>query len=365
MSAEAARKPDPVEPPELLAAATRASRYRAAWRRFRVYRLGMVGLVIVVFLLLVAFLAPLLANDQPMVCRFDGSVYAPALIDTLHNIPGASLLIQKRRPFRLATFDFKSEFDPARGDWALWTLVPFGPREIVAPPLQGPSSVHWLGTDQSGRDVLARMVHGAAVSMRVGFLSMGIAAVIGVLLGSIAGYAGRTTDLVISRFIEVVMCFPTFFLILAVLAWFPPRIENVMIVIGLTRWTGVARYARGEILRIREGDYAAAAKALGFSPARIIFRHLLPNAMAPVLVSVTFGIAVSILIEAGLSWLGFGVQPPDSSWGTILRAGYENLFTAPHMIPPPCVAIFLAVLSFNLVGDALRDVIDPRLQDSA
>ena len=134
----------------------------------------------------------------------------------------------------------------------------------------------------------------------------------------------------------------------------------MMIVIGLTRWTGVARYARGEILRIRESDYVAAARSLGFSPARIILRHLLPNAMAPILVSVTFGIAVSILIEAGLSWLGFGVQPPDSSWGTILRAGYENLFTAPHMIPPPCIAIFLAVLSFNLVGDALRDVIDPQ-----
>jgi peptide/nickel transport system permease protein len=312
----------------------------------------------------VAFLAPLLANDQPMLCRFDGSIHAPAVIDAIHNIPGTSLVIQKRRPFRLAPFDFKSEFDPARGDWALWALVPFGPREIVAEPLRGPSPVHWLGTDQSGRDVLSRMIHGAGVSMRVGFLSMGIAASIGILLGSIAGYAGKTTDIVISRVIEVVMCFPTFFLILAVLAWFPPRIENVMIVIGLTRWTGVARYARGEILRIRESDYAAAAKSLGFSPARIILRHLLPNAMAPVMVSVTFGIAVSILIEAGLSWLGFGVQPPDSSWGTILRAGYENLFTAPHMIPPPCIAIFLAVLSFNLVGDALRDVIDPRLQET-
>jgi peptide/nickel transport system permease protein len=341
-----------------------AGRWWSVWRLFRADRLGVAGLVIVVFLLLVATLAPLLANDQPVLCRFDGSIYAPAVIDAVRNVPGASLVVQKRRPFRLATFDFKSEFDPERGDWAVWALVPFGPREIVAEPLLGQSGVHWLGTDQSGRDVLSRMIHGAGVSMRVGFLSMGIAAVIGLALGSIAGYAGKTTDIVISRFIEVVMCFPTFFLILAVLAWFPPKIENVMIVIGLTRWTGVARYARGEILRLRESDYIAAAKSLGFSPARIILRHLLPNAMAPILVSVTFGIAVSILIEAGLSWLGFGVQPPDSSWGTILRAGYENLFTAPHMIPPPCIAIFLAVLSFNLVGDALRDVIDPRLQET-
>ena len=240
--------------------------------------------------------------------------------------------------------------------------MPYGPREIVGAPLVSPSATHWLGTDQSGRDVLARMIHGTVVSMKVGFLSMGIAVIIGLLLGSTAGYAGGWTDIVISRFIEVVTCFPPFFLILAVLAWFPPSIENVMIVIGLTRWVGIARFSRGEILRIRETDYALAARAQGMHPVRLVSRHLLPNALAPVLVSVTFGIAVSILIEAGLSWLGFGVQPPNPSWGTILRSGYENLFTAPHMIPPACVAIFLAVLSFNLVGDTLRDVIDPRLR---
>ena len=132
----------------------RPGRWSLAWRRFRGYRLGMAGLVIVVFLLLVATLAPLLANDQPVLCRFDGSIYAPAVIDAIRNVPGASLVVKKRRPFRLATFDFKSEFDPERGDWAVWALVPFGPREIVAEPLLGPSGVHWLGTDQSGRDVL-------------------------------------------------------------------------------------------------------------------------------------------------------------------------------------------------------------------
>lgn len=336
----------------------------ATWYRFRSYKLGMLGLFIVVFLVLAAVLSPLLANDQPMVCRYDGRIFFPAIVDTVTNIPFASLVVRKSRPFRLATFDFKAEFDPQRGDWALWTLVPFGPREIIAEPLLAPSRTHWLGTDQSGRDVLSRMIHGAGVSMRVGFISMGIAVVIGLLLGSIAGYAGKWPDMIISRLIEIVMCFPSFFLILAVLAWFPPRIENVMVIIGLTRWVGIARFARGEILRIREADYASAARSLGLSPQRIIFRHLLPNAMAPVLVSVTFGIAVAILVEAGLSWLGFGVQPPNPSWGTILRSGYENLFTAPHMIPPACIAIFLAVLAFNLVGDALRDVIDPRLQQT-
>ncbi|MXV99878.1 MAG: ABC transporter permease [Holophagales bacterium] len=338
------------------------SYWSITWRRFRTHRLGMVGLCVVAVLFLVAFLSPILANEQPILCRFDGGFYYPAVVDLIHQVPGASLIIQKQRPYRLATFDFKREFDPERGDWALWTPVRYGPREIAAEPLAGPSSRHWLGTDQSGRDVLSRMVHGTVVSMKVGFLSMGIAVILGLVLGCIAGYAGGAADLVISRFIEVVMCFPPFFLILAVLAWFPPSIENVMIVIGLTRWVGIARFARGEILRIRETDYALAARSLGVKPAQLVLRHLLPNALAPVLVSVTFGIAVSILIEAGLSWLGFGVQPPDASWGTILRSGYENLFTAGHMIPPACVAIFLAVLSFNLVGDTLRDVIDPRLQ---
>jgi peptide/nickel transport system permease protein len=338
------------------------SYWHITWRRFRGHRLGMVGLCVVAVLFLVAFLSPILANEQPILCRFDGGFYYPAVVDLVHQIPGTSLIIQKQRPYRLATFDFKREFDPERGDWALWTPVRYGPREIAAEPLAGPSSRHWLGTDQSGRDVLSRMVHGTVVSMKVGFLSMGIAVILGLVFGCIAGYAGGIADLVISRFIEVVQCFPAFFLILAVLAWFPPSIENVMIVIGLTRWVGIARFARGEILRIRETDYALAARSLGVRPAQLVLRHLLPNALAPVLVSVTFGIAVSILIEAGLSWLGFGVQPPDASWGTILRSGYENLFTAGHMIPPACVAIFLAVLSFNLVGDTLRDVIDPRLQ---
>ena len=338
------------------------SYWHITWRRFRGHRLGMVGLCVVAVLFLVAFLSPILANEQPILCRFDGGFYYPAVVDLVHQVPGTSLIIQKQRPYRLATFDFKREFDPERGDWALWTPVRYGPREIAAEPLAGPSSRHWLGTDQSGRDVLSRMVHGTVVSMKVGFLSMGIAVILGLVFGCIAGYAGGIADLVISRFIEVVQCFPAFFLILAVLAWFPPSIENVMIVIGLTRWVGIARFARGEILRIRETDYALAARSLGVKPAQLVLRHLLPNALAPVLVSVTFGIAVSILIEAGLSWLGFGVQPPDASWGTILRSGYENLFTAGHMIPPACVAIFLAVLSFNLVGDTLRDVIDPRLQ---
>jgi peptide/nickel transport system permease protein len=197
--------------------------------------------------------------------------------------------------------------------------------------------------------------------MMVGFVSVGIATLIGLFVGALAGYFGGWVDIVISRIIEVVICFPIFFLILSIMVWLPPSIWNVMIVIGLTRWTSIARYVRGEFIRLREIDFSVAASALGASHGRIIFRHIMPNALAPVFVTVTFGIASAILIEAGLSWLGFGVMPPDPSWGNILRAAFDNIFTSPHMVFPPCVAIFLAVLSYNLVGDALRDAIDPRL----
>ncbi|MEN6625704.1 MAG: ABC transporter permease [Candidatus Sumerlaeia bacterium] len=334
------------------------------WRQFRRYKLGMAGLAIVGIMFLTAFFAPMLANERPILCKFQGRVHAPAVIDTLQQLPFASYLIRQSPPFNQASFVFKQAFDPSRGDWALWTPVPFGPLELTGSNLTPPSRLHLLGTDEVGRDILARMIHGTSVSMKVGFISMGIAVLIGLFFGAIAGYAGGWTDIAISRFIEIIMCFPTFFLILGILAWFPPRIENVMIVIGLTNWVGIARYARGEILRLRGADFTTAARALGAGHARIIARHLLPNSLAPVMISVTFGIATAILVEAGLSWLGFGVQPPDPSWGNMLRSGYENLFTAPHLIPPPCVAIFIAVLAFNLVGDALRDVIDPRLQGS-
>jgi peptide/nickel transport system permease protein len=225
-----------------------------------------------------------------------------------------------------------------------------------------PSAAHWLGTDELGRDIAARMIHGTSVSVKVGFISMGIAAFVGIIIGGIAGYFGGWVDAVISRVIEVVICFPVFFLILAIMVWLDPSITNVMIVIGLTRWTSIARYTRAEFMRIKGQDYVTAALAQGVGHIRIMFRHILPNSLAPVLVSITFGIAAAVLVEAGLSWLGFGVQAPAPSWGNILRTAYDSLRVAPYMVYPPCIAIFLAVLSYNLVGDALRDAIDPRLR---
>lgn len=334
--------------------------WRTVWRRMRRNRRGTVGLLFVLLLVLVAFLSPLLASGQPIVCRYKGQLYFPAVVELFQSRTPGSHWINKASPFNLPQFDAKRELDPK--EFAIWPMIPYHEYEQTSEFYAPPSRVHWLGTDDLGRDVAARMIHGATVSVKVGFISMGIASLIGMIIGSMAGYWGGWVDMVISRVIEVVVCFPVFFLILSIMVWLEPNITNVMIVIGLTRWTSIARYTRGEFIRIKGLDYAVAARALGVGHMRIMFRHILPNALAPVLVTITFGIASAILVEAGLSWLGFGVQPPAPSWGNILRTAYDSLRVAPHLVFPPCVAIFLAVLAYNLVGDALRDAIDPRLK---
>ena len=336
--------------------------WRMVWRSLRRNRRGMAGLCFVVLMLLVALLSPLLATDQPIVCKYQGQWYFPALVELLQARGSGPHWITKAKPFNLPQFDAKKALDP--DEFAIWPLIPYGEFEQTAEFLSPPSGRHWLGTDELGRDVAARMIHGTSVSVKVGFISMGIAALVGIILGGMAGYCGGWVDIIISRVIEVVICFPVFFLILAIMVWLEPNIINVMIVIGLTRWTSIARYARGEFMRIKGQDYVTAAEVLGVGHGRIMFRHILPNSLAPVLVSITFGVASAILLEAGLSWLGFGVQPPAPSWGNILRTAYDTLRVAPYLVFPPCVAIFLAVLAYNLVGDALRDAIDPRLRSA-
>ncbi|MCK5564077.1 MAG: ABC transporter permease [Planctomycetes bacterium] len=314
-------------------------------------------------MLLVSILSPLLASDQPVVCRYKGKLYFPAIVEIFQSRGTGRHFIKKSKPFNLPQFNAKDRLDPQ--EFALWPLIPYGEYEQTLDFFSPPSADHWLGTDELGRDVAARMIHGTSVSVKVGFISMSIAAVIGIAVGSIAGYCGGKIDMIISRVIEVIVCFPVFFLILAIMVWLEPSITNVMIVIGLTRWTSIARFTRGEFIRIKGHDYVTAARALGISHRSIMFRHILPNSLAPVLVSITFGIASAILVESGLSWLGFGVQAPDPSWGNILRMAYDSLRVAPYLVYPPCVAIFMAVLSYNLVGDSLRDAIDPRLRRAA
>jgi len=346
----------------IAALAATGGAWRAVWHAFVRSRRGLLGLASLLLLTLVGILAPFLANEHPIACHYDGEWHFPALVDTAQQVPFVARVLEKGKPFRFKSFRFHESFDPER-DWALPTLIPWGPLEWTDEEYAPPSTRHWLGTDAYGRDVLARLIHGTSVSMEIGFISMGIAAILGLLIGALAGYFGGWIDLLVSRVIEVVICFPVFFLVLAVLAWLPPRIENVMVVIGLTRWVSIARLTRGEFLRLRDVDYSVAARALGAGAPRIIFRHILPNALAPALVQVTFGVATAILVESGLSWLGFGVQPPAPSWGNVLREGYEISGTTAHVLPAACAAIFVAVLSFNLVGDALRDAVDPRTRE--
>jgi len=242
-------------------------------------------------------------------------------------------------------------------------VAPYDPGKTgVSLKLDAPSIKHFLGTDQLGRDVFSRMLYGSRVSLSVGFVAVAISIFIGILVGAVAGYYGGWIDAVLMRFVDIMLCFPSFFLILTVVAVLGPSLLNVMIVIGITSWMGTSRFVRAEFLSLRERDFAQAAKALGVSDRRIIFRHILPNALAPVFVTATLDVATAILVEAGLSFLGFGVQPPAPSWGNILTEGRTYIFDAWWLTVFPGLAILITVLSFNLLGEGLRDALDPRLR---
>ncbi len=241
-------------------------------------------------------------------------------------------------------------------------IAPYDPYRIdVDAILLPPSARHLFGTDELGRDVFSRMVYGARVSLQVGFVAAGLATAVGVLLGALAGYYGGKVEALIMRFTDMMLCFPTFFLILAVIALLEPGINNIMAVIGLTSWMGVARLVRAEFLTLKEREFVVAARSLGASDLRVIFRHMLPNAMAPVLVALTLGVAGAILTESGLSFLGLGVQPPLASWGNILNQGKANIEIAWWLSLFPGLAILVTVLGYNLLGEGIRDALDPRL----
>jgi peptide/nickel transport system permease protein len=230
--------------------------------------------------------------------------------------------------------------------------------------LDPPSGRHWLGTDQVGRDVLSRMLYGARVSLAVGFVSVGIATVIGIALGAAAGYHGGAVDAAVMRLVDLMLVFPRFFLLLAVLAFLKPSIWTIMAVIGLTGWMGVARLVRAEFLAIKEREFVIWSQSIGAGAVRIIWRHILPNAMAPVLVAMTLGVPAAILTESGLSFLGLGVRPPYATWGNILNDGKEVIELAWWLSVYPGVAILITVLSYNLLGEGIRDALDPRLRQS-
>lgn len=312
------------------------------WTRFRRSKLATFALGYVLLMTAVALFAPLIANRKPLIARTADGLTFPAFADYWTSDPDLD------RPGAAASV-------------VLPAPVPFSPNRIeLTQRLVPPRGAHALGTDDLGRDVLARMIHGARVSLMVGFLATLISVIVGSFLGALAGYYGRGIDWIVSRLIEVVLCFPFLFLVLGIVALYRPSIYTVMIALGLTSWTSEARYVRGEFLRIREVEYAQAARASGARDARIIFRHLLPNALAPVLVSASFGVAAAILTESALSFLGLGVPLPTASWGSMLSAAREHIEYAWWLILFPGAAIFTTVAAFNIIGERFRDALDPR-----
>jgi peptide/nickel transport system permease protein len=227
--------------------------------------------------------------------------------------------------------------------------------------LEPPSSEHWLGTDSFGRDMLTRILYGGRVSLAVGLAAVAILTIIGVVLGAVAGYYGGVIDAALMRFVDVMLSIPNFFLLLAIVALFGPSLRNTMLVIGLTSWMATARLVRGQFLAERNKDYILGARCIGASAGRIILRHLLPNAMAVIIVYATLWIAFAVILEASLSYLGLGAQPPTPSWGDMLREGRRYMREAWWVTTFPGIFIFITAMSFNMVGDSLRDAFDPRL----
>ena len=244
-------------------------------------------------------------------------------------------------------------------------IAPFDPDAInVKNILLSPSAAHWMGTDGLGRDVYSRMLFGARISLLVGIVAVGIATIIGIVLGAIAGFYRGWVDTVIMRLVDVMLSIPTFFLILAVIAFLTPSIWNIMIVIGLTSWMGVTRLVRAEFLSLRNREFVLASQTLGAKESRLIFKQLLPNSLTPIIVSSVLGIASAVLVESGLSFLGLGVQAPQASWGNILTDGKEYIEFAWWLSMFPGLAILITVMGYNLLGEGLRDALDPRTSNN-
>jgi peptide/nickel transport system permease protein len=367
--------------------------WQRIWLRFCANAYGLIALRVILALFVVAALAPFLANSHALVRIDQGRVefpifrslepiewrffvYVPlaALVWFLRaRLPRGSWLpalvlvivvaltetgLALSHPFNDPTND--RDFAGFR----ILPPIPYSPIESTTDQFSPPSWKHWCGTDYTGRDIASRMVNGARTSLSIGFVAVSIALLVGVTVGGLAGYYRGWIDIAICRFIEVLDCFPPLLLILVVIGVFDSQNNMfvIMAVIGLTSWTGLARLVRGEFLRLVAQPFPQAAKALGAGDAHIILRHLLPNALGPILVSATFGVASAILIESSLSFLGFGMQAPTPSWGDILSDARLYIDFAWWLAFFPGLAILITIMSYNFVGEALRDAVDPRLK---
>ncbi len=391
------------------------SYWQTVWHQFKKNQGALIGLCFVIVLFAIAFFAPFIAEKRPFIWMTDSGTtfpffkefFAPTeapecLLETSYNyilccLVGFAILsfLLKRMkkvylifavtilcaiPFvttkrKFDTNSYKQMMTEGKG-WGLFPIIRYGPFEqgfgIRIPPSwyhrqnKSNHNYHWMGTDKVGRDVLTRMIHGTRVSLAVGVLSVLISTIIGIIIGAIAGFYGGMADIVISRMIEIIICFPQFFAIITVVAIMDERsILNIILVISLFGWTGIARLVRGEVLRERSLDYVTASIALGAKTTRTIFRHILPNSLSPVFVTMTFGIAGSILMESGLSFLGFGVDIPTTSWGELLNQAREAPQEFWWLAIFPGIPIFFTVTIYNLVGEGLRDAMDPKLREKA
>ncbi len=396
------------------------------WRQFRKNIPAVIGLVILVLIFSVAVFAPLLANKYPYywktpdegltfpllraltcldliylaaaaavllmpvtawVLRRAGCSFwslnpvrrAAAVNLLLLAVAIAGLLLFYRVPSRIfvdktvqidgelvhyrVERDYRQEAAERDDVSCLFAPIPWSPTDITTggKPFELPGDEHILGTDSIGQSVASRMVYGARTSLAVGFISVGISVLIGVLVGGVSGYFGGGVDLVLQRVVEMFMCFPTFFLILLIVAMYGAKLWLIMVAIGLVGWSGISRLTRAEMLRVRTLDYVTAARALGLSPLRIVLRHAVPNTLAPVLVSATFGIAGAVGAEAALGFLGIG-DPNQPSWGGLMNGARTVFSDKPILLIVPGLAIFITILAYNLVGEGLRDAIDPRLK---
>jgi peptide/nickel transport system permease protein len=364
------------------------------WLRFRCDDFAYAGLCTVIALFIIAALAPFLANSHAIVRVADGRVTFPVFLSLepiewrfLLYVPlaGAAYFLRKRlsaNPGIYAVFfvvivmgietlltlshpvnDPTNDRDrPA--SFKLMPLVPYSPIESTRDQFAAPGWKHPCGTDSTGRDIAARMLHGARTSLSIGFVAQSISLFIGITLGGIAGFYRGWIDIGVSRFIEIMECFPSLLLILVVISLFDSQnnMFYIMAVIGLTSWTGTARLVRGEFLRLSVLPFTLASQAVGASDFRVIVRHLLPNALGPILVVATFGVASAILIESSLSFLGFGMQAPTPSWGDILSESRKYIDFAWWLAFFPGLAILVTIMSYNFVGEGLRDAVDPRLR---
>ncbi len=342
----------------------RTSYFALVVRQFKRGKMAMAGFWTLIALVLLAVFADFIASDRPLLMNYEGKIYSPVLQGYLVDMG----LSNWNAEFRNKKFKLLVEMDNRKPEaerkinWVLFPIIPYSPNDydldyIITPP----SWQHWAGTDDTGRDLMSRLIYGTRISLSIGLVAVSIYITIGIIFGALAGYFGGWIDILISRLIELMMVFPVFFLIIAIVAYLPQSIYNIMIIIGLTGWARVARLVRGEFLRVGNIDYVSAAQAMGFTTPRIIFRHVLPNAMAPIFVSATFGVAAAILTESGLSFLGFGVPPNVASWGSILAKARELLPSGWWITTFPGLAIFITVTVLNLVGEGLRDSMDPRL----